>query len=1227
MSRPDANALLADIRVALAPLRANAEVLIADFTARWRSSGDDHLSVETLMGACTTWWSHLLAGDRVSAACCQLALGFISLSTARINDAQQLSHLCSPLVTTETDPGARSLLAATHHRLQNRISIAIREQQRLLEPANHALDRGSFDEAIALYDRACQEYPASGLPAYERARAGLLAGLIDGDEYLRHMRLILRNNPFFEQAMPQAPAGHASAFRARLRGWTHREDAGVLELADFAAGALDARLGWQSAMAYIVLGHLDDALSEPLPQALRVAGVPQELIQRSPLGERAVRMQRLLHPAREHFRATMRALDCALAAPPPFDEPSPRVSRGRRLEAMSEAARLVARSADALVAGDLPTADELAADALNLDGPNPLERAHALEVRARARVAVMVLQEACNLFQECRHNQVLAGAMVREQARVATDLASTLLRIGNAVEARRVVSQAIDLLCFIGEPEPRRMIMAKYIYASSLVALGDPNGAFASFREAESSRSSLVAGQLVSADLTGSGGEVAQRLADDLRYRATATYAELVNAVGTTEEVIQVLRLWLQTADETRRSKSERDLIAQRFAGVLARAGRTAEAEKLVSDLAIDDPWLEARLAVSNGQLDRAADLLQTFLDLSDETGPADAESQIKVLLALAQLSTRLGSERAVDLLDRAVGIGYRHILDLGAADEREWRRATALVSVAVGQLVDRAGATGARQTVLRAAESVLNIKTLGSALQSLLSTTKDRSSSRETRQHLASQLSALALRGPTAIPDDSIADMIHSIQGQYWQTQRLDRLPDAARPRWTAIEEIADRLAAGSAFVDIGLCLPPRDDVFIDNADDRGVGVYAASVVTSDGLVDWQVLGPETSFDQFLSSFLFQSRSVAELGAIPVLASAFAGQAAQLCRDIWEQTIGRLALPDDISTIYLCCDGVFSTLPIECGLMPGGQYAVEKFLFIHVLGASELAFDSMPLARRRSDDNRHEAILVGAPDFGEHHQTNHSTSSWRYPLRDELDDFRWECLDGARAEIQVIQKHYAQGARQTLVGPEATKSALAAVSAPRILHLATHAFFLNGTTMATRDASEGVASRVDTLPALRCGLVLCAANSRRTLSWKLPDDGIMTALELSEVDLQHTELVVLSGCETARGGARIRETVNGLALACHLAGSRTVIASRWRVPDLASSLLFDFFYQDLVHEHTTPESALRNSMIRAIKAARTQSRSEFAFPYSWGAWSLSVSGPRSSQPSVAPDS
>jgi CHAT domain-containing protein len=154
-----------------------------------------------------------------------------------------------------------------------------------------------------------------------------------------------------------------------------------------------------------------------------------------------------------------------------------------------------------------------------------------------------------------------------------------------------------------------------------------------------------------------------------------------------------------------------------------------------------------------------------------------------------------------------------------------------------------------------------------------------------------------------------------------------------------------------------------------------------------------------------------------------------------------------------------------------------------------------------------------------------------------------------------------------------------------AACRSPRILHLATHGFFLPdqqrdlnregrglGFDFGDSSGAQGGLGRLlgpmMENPMLRSGLALAGANT-----WlkgrNLPEeaeDGLLTAEDVTGLDLLATELVVLSACETGLGRVHVGEGVFGLRRAFVLAGARTLVMSLWKVPDEPTRELMEDF-------------------------------------------------------------
>jgi CHAT domain-containing protein/tetratricopeptide (TPR) repeat protein len=153
------------------------------------------------------------------------------------------------------------------------------------------------------------------------------------------------------------------------------------------------------------------------------------------------------------------------------------------------------------------------------------------------------------------------------------------------------------------------------------------------------------------------------------------------------------------------------------------------------------------------------------------------------------------------------------------------------------------------------------------------------------------------------------------------------------------------------------------------------------------------------------------------------------------------------------------------------------------------------------------------------------------------------------------------------------LLGRDAAESRLQGMRGPRVLHIASHGFFVDPDPVAGDDADAArQTARVQLSAMARSGLAFAGAN--RTLAGERPssdgDDGIVTALELADLNLEGTELVVLSACDTGLGDIRSGEGVLGLRRAFALAGARTIVMSLWRVPDEATRQLMEHFYTAL---------------------------------------------------------
>ena len=192
----------------------------------------------------------------------------------------------------------------------------------------------------------------------------------------------------------------------------------------------------------------------------------------------------------------------------------------------------------------------------------------------------------------------------------------------------------------------------------------------------------------------------------------------------------------------------------------------------------------------------------------------------------------------------------------------------------------------------------------------------------------------------------------------------------------------------------------------------------------------------------------------------------------------------------------------------------------------------------------------------------------------------------------------------------QLYTGEQALKDSVKGVQHPRVLHIATHGFFQadQERKLSDRPGDERPAGLED--PMLRSGLFFAGAN--RTLAGQPTppdlDDGILTAYEATGMNLQGTELVVLSACETGLGQVSAGEGVFGLRRALQVAGAEAVLMSMWSVPDKETQELMGLLYRKWL-AGKEKHDALREAQLELRETVKA--RYGHDSPYHWGAFVL----------------
>ena len=276
---------------------------------------------------------------------------------------------------------------------------------------------------------------------------------------------------------------------------------------------------------------------------------------------------------------------------------------------------------------------------------------------------------------------------------------------------------------------------------------------------------------------------------------------------------------------------------------------------------------------------------------------------------------------------------------------------------------------------------------------------------------------------------------------------------------------------------------------------------------------------------------------------------------------------------------LFVSPDGALNMMPFAALVDEKNRYLVEDYSITYLTSGRDLLRLQFPRGGKPAD-----VVIVADPLFdlgpelgGGSVASAPKTESADVGLQSKRSvDFTtldYKRLPGTAAEAKALSALWASATVWT--GEQSTEAALKRVQSPRILHIATHGFFLPNKSRAEKasgplggstPAVPG-GSPVQENPLLRSGLILAGVKQQRSGGG---EDGVLTALEMASLNLSGTKLVVLSACETGLGDVKRGEGLYGLRRALVLAGSESEVISLWRVSDAGTRDLMTAYYTRL---------------------------------------------------------
>ena len=241
------------------------------------------------------------------------------------------------------------------------------------------------------------------------------------------------------------------------------------------------------------------------------------------------------------------------------------------------------------------------------------------------------------------------------------------------------------------------------------------------------------------------------------------------------------------------------------------------------------------------------------------------------------------------------------------------------------------------------------------------------------------------------------------------------------------------------------------------------------------------------------------------------------------------------------------------------------------------------------------------QVLLYGGIDYGNPSNRNRIGETYHSELADAISETRrgFGYLPHTLTEVESIAAMFQNSS--LYIGEDASEQRVKSTDWPRmegILHIATHGYSLSSPSL--NDSTEN-SSKIMSIRS-RSGLLMAGANYTLSGLSSTEDDGILTSQEIASLDMGNVELAVLSACSSGMGDlSNTTGVVYGVANAMKSAGVKRIVATLWDIPDEASAVAMQSFYQHLKsgNDITCSLRLMRQDMIHQ----------GFTNPYYWAAF------------------